>query len=242
MEPDEAAGPKQFVKGEFDNGGEDLIMMSIPREGNADQLNKSTKLTLSSKKQYDNHLQNISISQNPPSSSTNQYMLPINSSQSAQGHTQAGMMALSNINAAAMNVTRSKMNSTMMVKFNSSTDKNIANNRSTMNKSTLLPSNVSSHYSNLNNSRNPNMKINLNVHENQFYQEPNMQSLDHLNRSVNMHQLSAFSHNTSYQQSPPNLRKQANAAAKQQLSSITEGKQKPLKQHNQGLYINGMNN
>lgn len=41
---------------EFDNPGEDLIMMNIPREGNADQLNKSTKLTLSSKKQYDNHM------------------------------------------------------------------------------------------------------------------------------------------------------------------------------------------
>lgn len=41
---------------EFDQMGEDLIMMNIPREGNADQLNKSTKLTLSSKKQYDNHI------------------------------------------------------------------------------------------------------------------------------------------------------------------------------------------
>ena len=41
---------------EFDNLGEDLIMMNIPREGNAEHLNKSTKLTLSSKKQYDNHL------------------------------------------------------------------------------------------------------------------------------------------------------------------------------------------
>ena len=46
---------------DFDNAGEDLIMMNIPREGNADQLNKSTKLTLSSKKQYENHLQNISL-------------------------------------------------------------------------------------------------------------------------------------------------------------------------------------
>jgi len=27
--------------------------MNIPREGNADQLNKSNKLTLSSKKQFD---------------------------------------------------------------------------------------------------------------------------------------------------------------------------------------------
>jgi len=41
---------------ENENGNEDLMMMNIPREGNADQLNKSTKLTLSSKKQYDNHL------------------------------------------------------------------------------------------------------------------------------------------------------------------------------------------
>jgi hypothetical protein len=46
---------------EFDNLGEDLIMMNIPREGNAEHLNKSTKLTLSSKKQYDNHMQNIPI-------------------------------------------------------------------------------------------------------------------------------------------------------------------------------------
>jgi hypothetical protein len=34
-------------------------MMNIPREGNADQLNKSTKLTLSSKKQYETHLQSV---------------------------------------------------------------------------------------------------------------------------------------------------------------------------------------
>lgn len=47
--------------GELDNLGEDLLMMNIPREGNADQLNKSTKLTLSSKKQYDNHLQNLPL-------------------------------------------------------------------------------------------------------------------------------------------------------------------------------------
>lgn len=46
---------------DMENNGEDLLMMNIPREGNADQLNKSTKLTLSSKKQYDNHLQNIPI-------------------------------------------------------------------------------------------------------------------------------------------------------------------------------------
>ena len=75
------------------------------------------------------------------------------------------MTALNNINAAAMNATRSKMNSTMMVKFNSSTDKTI-NQRSNMNKSTLLPSNIQNHGGNLNtltNSRNPQMKINLNL-------------------------------------------------------------------------------
>lgn len=36
---------------------EDLMMMNIPREGNADQLNKSTKLTMSSKKQYESQFQ-----------------------------------------------------------------------------------------------------------------------------------------------------------------------------------------
>jgi len=66
-----------------------------------------------------------------------------NTSQSAQGHTQAGIMALNNINATAMNVTRSKLNSTMMVKFNSSTEKNMnMQQRSNLNKSTLLPQNV----------------------------------------------------------------------------------------------------
>lgn len=74
--------------GDNENAGEDLIMMNIPREGNADQLNKSTKLTLSSKKQYENHLQNISIHQHlnnsqgavNPSGGTatnNQYMLQV---------------------------------------------------------------------------------------------------------------------------------------------------------------------
>ena len=73
---------------EFDNNGEDLIMMNIPREGNADQLNKSTKLTLSSKKQYENHLQNISLNQhlNQSQNSHNQYMLQMPASSSAQGH------------------------------------------------------------------------------------------------------------------------------------------------------------
>jgi len=54
-----------------DGIGEDLIMMNIPIEGNADQLNKSTKLTLSSKKQYENHLQNISIHQHLNNSQAN---------------------------------------------------------------------------------------------------------------------------------------------------------------------------
>jgi hypothetical protein len=54
QDQDKGNGPGQ--NGEFDQMGEDLIMMNIPREGNADQLNKSTKLTLSSKKQYENHI------------------------------------------------------------------------------------------------------------------------------------------------------------------------------------------
>ena len=44
---------------------------------------------------------------------------------SGQGATSAGMAALNNINAVALNATRSKMNSTMMVKFNSSTEKSM---------------------------------------------------------------------------------------------------------------------
>ena len=46
----------------------------------------------------------------------------------------------------------------------------------------------------------------------QGYLDHNMQqnSLDHLNRSLNMHQMSmAFSNNQSYQQSPPNIRNQS---------------------------------
>lgn len=61
-------------------GNEDQ-MMNIPREGNADQLNKSTKLTMTSKKQYENHLQNKNIS-NPPSNSNNQYVLQMAQNQS----------------------------------------------------------------------------------------------------------------------------------------------------------------
>ena len=61
--PDQEKGNNSGNGADLDNVGEDLIMMNIPREGNADQLNKSTKLTLSSKKQYDNHLQNIPLHQ-----------------------------------------------------------------------------------------------------------------------------------------------------------------------------------
>ena len=50
------------------------------------------------------------------------------------------------------------------------------------------------------------MKMNINVgpeSDNNLQQN----SLDHLNRSLNMHQMSmAFSNNQSYQQSPPNIR------------------------------------
>ena len=67
-------------------------------------------------------------------------MLQVN----GQGATPAGMAALNNINAAALNATRSKMNSTMMVKFNSSTEKHLNQQRSNLNKSTLLPSNMAS--------------------------------------------------------------------------------------------------
>ena len=56
MQCKQTQGAANGPANEFDNGGEDLIMMNIPREGNADQLNKSTKLTLSSKKQYENHM------------------------------------------------------------------------------------------------------------------------------------------------------------------------------------------
>jgi hypothetical protein len=66
------------------------------------------------------------------------------------------MTALNNINAVAMNATRSKMNSTMMVKFNSSTEKSM-NQRGNLNKSTLLPNNMVNHPQNnlAVNSRNP---------------------------------------------------------------------------------------
>ena len=76
MYPGGAVNTDNDMKGtgqvnEFDNLGEDLIMMNIPREGNAEHLNKSTKLTLSSKKQYDNHLQNIPLHQHMNNSGQN---------------------------------------------------------------------------------------------------------------------------------------------------------------------------
>ena len=43
-------GNQAMSPSDFDNGQEDVNMMNIPREGNAEQLNKSVKLTLSSKK------------------------------------------------------------------------------------------------------------------------------------------------------------------------------------------------
>ena len=91
---------------------------------------------------------------------------------SGQGPTSAGMTALNNINAAAMNATRSKMNSTMMVKFNQHPEKALSNQRSNLNKSTLLPSsmvtginssNNGTNMNTINNSRNPNIKMNLNI-------------------------------------------------------------------------------
>lgn len=116
-----------------------------------------------------------------------------NQSQSVQGHTQAGVMHLNSLTAQSMGVARSKMNSTMMVKFNSSTEKGI-NQRANMNKSTLLPQTVN-HSNHLNgNSRNPAMKVNMGF-DNTTQNDQHMQnsSLEHLNRSMNMHQTTAFS-------------------------------------------------
>jgi hypothetical protein len=62
---------------EFENHGDDIIIMNIPREGNADLLNKSTKLTLSSKKQYENHLQGIPIHHHVKTNQSNQYDLQL---------------------------------------------------------------------------------------------------------------------------------------------------------------------
>ena len=206
-----------------DQLGEDFIMMNIPREGNADQLNKSTKLTLSSKKQYENHLQNISIHQHLNNSqaqhqnASNQYMMNI------QGQNNlVGMQSINNMN-------RTKMNSTMMVKFHSSTEKTIGvpGARTNLNKSTLLPSNIVNsstradggmipnvHMNNpvggngrTSNSTNANttvggagLKLNPNIVGNNglnsqmdnnplFDKNLQQNSLDHLNRSLNMHQI-----------------------------------------------------
>lgn len=93
-------------------------------------------------------------------SQSNQYMLQITGQNASQPHSQAGITALNSMNANGMNATRSKMNSTMMVKFNSSTEKGI-NQRGNLNKSTLMPSN--GHMNTLTNSRNPQMKMNINV-------------------------------------------------------------------------------
>lgn len=91
-----------------------------------------------------------------------------------------------------MGVARSKMNSTMMVKFNSSTEKGI-NQRANMNKSTLLPQTVV-HPTHINaNSRNPTMKVNVNFENTGTDQNMQNNSLEHLNRSMNMHQTTAFS-------------------------------------------------
>jgi len=70
-----------------------------------------------------------------------------------------------------MNATRSKMNSTMMVKFNSSTEKSM-NQRGNLNKSTLLPNNMIAQTGNqhLVNSRNPAMKMNIAVDNDQNLQ------------------------------------------------------------------------
>ena len=55
------------------------------------------------------------------------------------GHNLVGMQSINNMNA-----NRTKMNSTMMVKFHSSTEKTIGvpGARTNLNKSTLLPSNM----------------------------------------------------------------------------------------------------
>lgn len=154
-------------------------------------------------------------------------------------HNLVGMQSINNMNA-----NRTKMNSTMMVKFHSSTEKNInvPGARTNLNKSTLLPSNMANsnradqmqmpqnvhlsgnavpgnvRTSNSTNNNGQGLKLNPNivgnngvglVESNMFDKNLQMQqnSLDHLNRSLNMHQIqAAFSNNNSFQQSPPNLR------------------------------------
>jgi hypothetical protein len=119
------------------------------------------------------------------------------------------MLVLNNIGTNGMPLNRGKLNSTMMVKFNSNTEKNIGmQQRVNLNKSTLLPQNINNHQSTVgSNSRNPQIKQAGNPGETGSQIDQNMQhsSLEHLNRSLNMHQ-TPFSHNQSYQQSPPNMR------------------------------------
>ena len=88
-----------------------------------------------------------------------------NANVSSQVHNSTGANGISAISAA-----RQKMNSTMVLKFNQSTDKGI-NQRGNLNKSTLLPSNISQHanqqiegqMTTLSNSRNLQMKRNMNI-------------------------------------------------------------------------------
>jgi hypothetical protein len=61
-------GGNEIESDKVENVNEDMLMMNIPREGNADQLNKSTKLTLSSKKQFDTQIQ-------PKTNQSNQYTI-----------------------------------------------------------------------------------------------------------------------------------------------------------------------
>lgn len=131
---------------DFDNGQEDVNMMNIPREGNADQLNKSVKLTLSSKKQYDNHLKNVPINsgvnKTPNLNERNQYK---------GNYGQQINNGIVNINNIYGNdVARNKMNSTMMVQMNNNQAEQLKNQRGNMNKSTLLPNNTG-----------PNMAMNM---------------------------------------------------------------------------------
>lgn len=153
---------------------------------------------------------------------------------------------MNTIQAAAMGVARSKMNSTMMVKFNSSTEKGI-NQRANMNKSTLLPQTVT-HQNHPQNSRNPAMKVNLNFENTNNDQHMQNNSLEHLNRSMNMHQTTAFSQNVSYQQSPPNMRArqlQNQTNTQQKIGSMLEkpsnkGLGMKMASHSKpGLYVNG---
>jgi hypothetical protein len=71
---------------------------------------------------------------------------------------------MNNIGPNGMAMTRGKLNSTMMVKFNSSTEKNISmQQRVNLNKSTLLPQNINTNQNNNGtNSRNPQIKLNGN--------------------------------------------------------------------------------